>query len=88
MYPPTHTYTYTHTLQLIHILFSWYIIQGLFRIAGSAAKVKNLVAAFDARAEQMHLYDPHTIAGDLHMYMLCIMMYTFRSTKAIYAGSS
>ena len=45
-------------------------IQGLFRIAGSAVKVKNLVAAFDARAEQMHLYDPHTIAGDNHMRIL------------------
>lgn len=43
--------------------------EGLFRIAGSTAKVKNLVAAFDARAEQMHLYDPHTIAGALKQYL-------------------
>ncbi|XP_065899740.1 rho GTPase-activating protein 44-like isoform X2 [Dysidea avara] len=56
--------------QCVTTLKAFYMdTEGLFRIAGSASKVKNLVAAFDARAEEMHLYDPHTIAGVLKQYL-------------------
>ncbi|CAG5117883.1 unnamed protein product, partial [Candidula unifasciata] len=45
--------------------------EGLFRIAGSAAKLKKLKASFDAHAVDMEEFstDPHTVAGALKQYL-------------------
>lgn len=45
--------------------------EGLFRIAGSAIKLKKLRACFDAQAVDMEEFvtDPHTVAGVLKQYL-------------------
>lgn len=43
--------------------------EGLFRIAGSATKVKKLKSSFDVGVVDMKDYDPHTVAGALKQYL-------------------
>lgn len=45
--------------------------EGLFRIPGSASKVKKLKSSFDASCVDIEEFsrDPHTVAGSLKMYL-------------------
>lgn len=59
-------------------VFKFIVLQGLFRIAAGASKLKKLKAALDCSTSQLEEFysDPHAVAGK-SCFVVCISYMSF-----------